>query len=272
MSPKVNITTSDGKAQVLLGNAITTLEDASSLTYQTNRLSQFVEYMRAIDKDEAGDVLIFYTEDGCTALKSEVDMNTHPIAVCGFEPSRQLAEILNTKNRPQTPKAMEKFLKLMRKYHDKAGMELYECVKNLKFSRVTKVEAKKDNRGNFQYHYTREGAGKDDLEFPNEIEFMVPLFKYDHHTVKLGFEVYFDYNEPGEGQVNMGFTLESFETDDVLQDARVQAIIESVEPLKKMGMKCYWGFGESNKNTDAWKYVENALPVSPVADAPRRGF
>ena len=152
---------------------------------------------------------------------------------------------------------IESFLADIRDYWSgKECKDLYDAIRNFSLKKITSFERKKDNSGNYLFHYSRKDE-QDDVLPPPPIKFKdVPIFDlHDDVVSELKFEVILDYVQ-GDESADVFYTLRDpfFGSKIALEQ---KTIIEAY--LSNAGVVAFWGTGEISRETDAWKYKENGI-------------
>lgn len=249
---KVVVGIKDG-GSALLGKHFHVLGDRTSLYFQTNNPCAFRKYLETYPLK----MLITYDETGMTAAPLEPAYNDGPIAICIMDASPILQIIrMNLKSIPVAD--FEKFLYTIRKFYDKSGKELYDQVRHLVVKKVTSVERKTDNQGNFLYCVSRVGDKEDFAPTP-ELLLNVPLFDGLDETIELKFDVHMEYAEV-EGGVKISYSLVNpFFEDEIRAEKRTVLERNLLLVCRKDNVLILPGASKINYKTDAWKYKENGL-------------
>jgi hypothetical protein len=263
LSEKLLIEAKNG--QVLIGSAFHTLEDKSRTTFKAQNLDAFKAYLR--DQKEAVKI---YCELGLVrALPVEIDRYSRAIAEITFKESEPLRLLANNKNTKRSLSDFTELLESMKRFDAGGVLSLLNSLRSFKLQKIVSVAQTNDRRGNFAYSVQME-KGKDDLLLPETISFEVPIFNGHPNKIIFTFELLFDPSRVGSGG-SMDFTLQNFNWDELLEEAKIQLInwellpqppVEGKEAPAPLGL-VVWGAPEIHVINDAWKYLENAIPDGP---------
>jgi len=249
MMKKVVVIAKDGKASV--GNDIISIVGTAKLSMVTDIIDDFVSYMKTVK-----DMVLFFTNEKIVAYPAKPEYGDDEVAVCHIRASAPLQLLMKFINNNSSPEALEEMLFSMRDMCDANARQLYDQVRNLSITKVTKCERSKDNRGNFSYIVTRKDGEKDQVEPVKKVTFNVPLFKGNRvNGISVNLDVRMDYRETDSG-VTISFSLTNLFIDDDLQTARKATITKLLETT---GLPMYWGVGHVDSSTDEWKYKVNAI-------------
>ena len=125
---------------------------------------------------------------------------------------------------------------------------------------ITDIDRQKDNRGNFVNSIKRTVRGKEEkgeYEFPEKIQFTLPLFNYDVHQVTIEVELKFEYAEADLSYAMM-WNLVNFDLDTQLNELCKAYIMSKLE-RESMDIIRYWGVFNKVPQTDAWSYKQNLV-------------
>lgn len=206
---------------------------------------------------ECGEYEIYYDAGSICAIPLVRNRNTNDIADCSLHYSGQLAAIENLHGRKNSLDSMDELLSSMKKYIDSNAVDLLARMKDLSVRKITNIDRKKDDRGNFTF-LVETKSNKSDIELPETIKFTVPVFKYHPETINLEFSVFFNYEilqEDENAKVRMGITLRNYEIDDLIQQRQREIIEKYLSGFNTE--KIYWGEYDINKQTDEWKYKQH---------------
>jgi hypothetical protein len=258
MENKVTVIAKDGEATVRIGADMIVLKDCTEATFHTKMLDEFIRYV-----DGGGGSYNVYANDKSLHAYScnVVEYGTVPYAICNLEYHPKLTFLTNfikSSNKVYL-KEMEMLLDCLKDGLCSKGVQLLKNLKDLKLSVITDIDRQKDNRGNFVNSIKRTVRGKEEkgeYEFPEKIQFTLPLFNYDVHQVTIEVELKFEYAEADLSYAMM-WNLVNFDLDTQLNELCKAYIMSKLEVNKDIVR--YWGVFNKVPQTDAWCYKQNLV-------------
>lgn len=254
MDNKIVVAAKDGHALVRIGNDMIALADESMLELETNDIESFTKYLMELPPEHEP-YSIYYGETNVTAMPNKASYHSKAFAHCGLSDSVLMAVLKRfiREGITHTLTDFEDFLHSMTSAWKMNAKEVYDLVRDFSLKKITHIERKKDNRGNFHYCVSRKDE-REDVAPPEQITFELPVFKFLADTITLTFDVVMSYSEDDEDSVDVRFRLKNPLFEEYLQE-RQTAIISGV--LAKTTMPCYWGNINLHQQTDEWRHKEN---------------
>jgi hypothetical protein len=248
---KIVIKTTGDKIQV--GRSFVELKGKVTKTLKTADPESFINHLLEYEKDS---FKIFYNLNDriCVAIANDHDYGDRRIGCLSMELHPILEKVINFTNREMLIDDFEIGLKSLRKYFDGSGMDVYKVIRSLEITKIVSIERKKDNRGNCGYSFHREG-NDDEIEWPEEISFTVPVFKEAPEllAIRIPAEFIFGYHQRNEN-VTLKFTLDNPEI--MLQiDTAVKKKVSELFAANEFNLK--FGSMVIHEQTDEWKYHQS---------------
>jgi len=246
--------------KLLVGRAFVELHDFSKQNFETMDLGDFCKYLTTasatVDSTDKDQPVIEYDETGLRAYESQFEIdprNDVPFATCFLSTAPRLERLISKNGRWMSREELETLLRSLKENLFPTGLELLDNVMDFSVSKVTKIKRTKTPKGNYNFSISRESAGSDDFVPPEALMFQVPVFTMlkDVTEAQIKFDFTFDYNDCGDGNVNLKFKLENLNLDDDLFNARRDIIKAYVD---KIGIQSFWGSRHIVAKTDEWKY------------------
>lgn len=250
----INISAGDNGV-IKLGNDIIELKSISKAQFTTDDFNSFVEYSKKYGKDCS----IYYNVGSIELIKDgQPERNSAPLAVCTLSATDSLDILSSNINATQSIGNMEIFLKTMLVNLDEPGLNLLSKIQDFSVSKITKIERKSDNAGNYKFSISKEGAGDGDYKPPKKITITVPIFENMDIKHEFEFGVVFSFIER-EHSADIKFKLENLNFNSILARVYKKIIVDIVKPLD---LPKYYGNHKVKDYTDEWKYKENSLDIS----------
>lgn len=257
MENKVTVIAKDGQATVKIGADMIVLKDCTKSTFHTHLIDEFINYVC-----KSYQCVIYANDKSLHAcrLDQPVEYNTIPVAICNLEFHPKTVFLTNKIKQGNWVhlKEMELLLDCLKDGLCSKGIQLLKYLRDFKLSAITDIERQKDNRGNYINSIKRTVRGKEeknDYEFPEKIQFNIPLFNYDEHRVTVEVELKFDFQVVGE-EVKLMWNLINFDLDTQLNEYAKAYIVSK---LKEGGYEFYWGTFNIVPQTDEWCYLQNQV-------------
>jgi len=250
---KLNInlhTDKAGHAVLLQGGHFLDLKDESKQTMQTNKMDAFIAFVKTI-KEKFN---IFYGENKCSAHPQTVEHSTKPFAVCELGNTIALNKLIRAVNGRIQLDEMENFLLYMRPFMDENARFVFDHCRDLKISKVTEINRKKDRRGNYTFSIKRESAGNSEFEPPEKIGFNIPLFNHIDAKGRYEFVLEFDY-KTSEEIVSIYFQMINPQFKEELARDMENTMITILNDIDNPK---YWGKVEVFRQTDNWSRLNTA--------------
>jgi hypothetical protein len=250
--------------QVLIGNAFHTLSDETRAVYETNVLDDFVRFVtdrtsvdeRTLREGGVAPPLLIYYNHTVVEVYAAANPTRHtiPMARCNLEVSSILLTLLNNLGKPLEIGAVETFLRSLRPYLSNEALMLLDNAKDLKISKVVKIEQTKDNAGNITFAYKREAAaGQGDFTPPQVVAFRVPVYEGIEFTTEIETEFFFGYND-SDGIVSTSWKFLAPLAGEIVKVAKRKAIEEALGELMKIAR---YGTLSIKVSDDSWRFKEN---------------
>lgn len=249
VSVKVN-STKDGSASVDVTEKkhvvelIKTHEDC----YETINIIDFVEYLKS--NFESNFAIYYNVEEACAYQLDTVNIigtKARCIAKCDITPSNMRDKLNQLNGKTQNYNDFQDFLNEYRKVFDVKAKDLLVRLKDFRITKETKVERLQDNQGNFAYSVSRKGK-KDEVEFPEDISFTIPILDFIEDKVELKFDFQFSFIPSGD-DVRFGFKIINYNLDQILIET-TRGLLEDKLPKKVS----YFGNLKSSAYDDCDKY------------------
>lgn len=259
MENKLNIHVAGEK--LLLGNDYVILNDETDATYFTNNLDEFIPY---VNKAQCK---IFVGDNSVEAFDDLEDYNYQlkPFAVCsiGYHPIVALLKNNNGTELGLSDFAI--FLDRIKNYLTANSLKLRDNIADLKLRKVLSIEHQNDRRGNFNFTVRSETQGKQDYEFPKELDLKIPVVintKSEKNILELSFNFFFKWKMVDEN-ASLLFMMENIEFNILVEDAKSEIITEHLRASIKDGKdKIIQGHFEIYPQTDQWKYHKNDVKIT----------
>lgn len=258
MDNKVTVISREGKAEIFTGSAFHVLNDASSTQFKTNVISVFSEYLK--DKKVEN---VFYSTTKLEAFNItdsgvECIRNIEPVAKCELEFSDQLSAVTRLNHNKFSADAIERAILSLEKYCDTSAVDLLKLVQNVSVQKVIDIQRKKDNSGNFMHSISISGGKKEDVEYPSQIAFTVPVYKcHSFDLMRITYACMFNYDikkDDNGPTVNLSWALDNFALDEEIKETQEGVICRY---LKMLDCKKWRGNFSVIKKDDSWKYLGN---------------
>ncbi|MFZ1291059.1 MAG: hypothetical protein WAR79_13265 [Melioribacteraceae bacterium] len=237
-----------------IGNDVIKLVDESFLSFTTNSLLDFIEYVVTNHVDNS--VVYFDLVSAKLFLKDSVRYNSDYKAICKFI-EHPVFTLLKRKNGNDL--SLDELINLLtslKSYSSGKTILLLDKLNDLSIKKVISIERSKDNSGNFSYSFKSSNQGKSDYSFPENLTFSFPLLKYLKQTSDFNFDFSFNYSIDSEGTFGFKFRLNSFTFEDDFINC-LKTYIEEI--LVSSKIDCYFGSASIVKATDEWKYKINSV-------------
>jgi hypothetical protein len=260
MDKELKITAVGKDGLVRLGSDQITLTGKARVIFTTDNLDSFLTYLSRFYPAN-GDIKqsVYFTESGLVSMPDIAEYNGEAFAHCNLNETPYLKLLRSANGKKHSPVEFETLLKQLREFWEgKEPKEIYDFTRNIKISRVTKIDQTKDGQGNFHFNVTRESSGKEDFACADSIGFSVQLFQHIPEVRKLTFDMFFDFAEVN-GSVQVVFWFELPNLAVKIQEYAKEIITARLE--KEPDIKALWGSLEIKSETDKWKYQENALKI-----------
>jgi hypothetical protein len=257
MEPKLSVSTD--KELLRIGADVVDLQDASTATYKTDDLGEFLRFAGIMDTTPESSLVIFYNAEQVQLFDSLVMVQPRlfdPMALCKMARHPRLEALTAINGKTMDADEFEALIRKLRKNLGSKGLELLDNLSNLTVSKATKVERKKDKRGNYTYLVSRESNGAEDFAPPETLTFSVPLFIGVEEAKPLEFDFRFDFKQK-DGDVALMFTLESLNLREDLIHASAEVLQDALSVLE--GVKSYRGELSRKIETDAWSKKINGI-------------
>lgn len=249
------------KGELFIGRTFHRLTDYTRRTYKARTLSDFAKYCKKTDSQIAEGIArpeIFFdaSDMEVKAIQfAESDRYTVPLAELKLKRSPFMDRLLAVNGKFQSAKDFEGFLRFMA-----AGdcapwaIDLVHQIRQMNFSKVTKVEQTKQPNGDYTYSVARSGGTeKGEFEPPRTATFIVEPLHGTGKTVSLPFDIFFDFQQV-EDKVNIQFKIENPLVDLIAEEAFNIAVSEELEGI---GWDVFAGELEIKKQTDDWAIKES---------------
>jgi hypothetical protein len=250
---KMTIIAKDGTA--LLGNHFHVLADESHLTFQTDDMGSFKNYLSADREPELGMMSLYYSENCVIAMRDEINVNSRPIASCTIAETSYIKTLRELNNKALPIEMAEITMRLFRPFSGAQGKQVLDFCKSSHVESVINIDREKSNTGDYQFSVTRKKSGKDQFVCPESIVFNVPILENITEERSVTFETSFDFENFGD-VAKMQFTFSNIDLDNILAFNK-REILDGL--LKDLLFKKYWGNAAVIALTDAWKYQANPL-------------
>jgi hypothetical protein len=259
METKTVVVAKDGVA--LLGNHYHILCDRSKNTFKTSTPKDFIDYLQThrLQPGRLSNLGVFYNDKQIVATSLIPEYNSEPIAICSLKISTPLSNLIGLANSGLVKLPdLELILYKLRNYFDGTPVkELLDRTRDYKMEKVTRVEMKKDNQGNYLHTIYRKGT-TDDVDPIEKISFTMPVFdgmNGPEHCININLDSLMDYREI-EGSVIIAYRFLNPELDDLIRNRMIEIIGECLKPID---MPKFWGSLECINNTDSWIYEANQV-------------
>lgn len=241
---KTTVIAKDGIAAVLHGAHIVRLVATATQTFVTNSISDFVSYVK-----KSGKVRVFYSDNKVEAVETIIDENTRPTAICWMKPSRVFSLLESVNGKSIDLGSLETTFRALIPFMRTDSKELFDVARDLRIRKVTQIERKKDNNGNFAFSISRKGD-RYDQEIPAAIHFELPVLA--HCDNKFEFELLpeLEYREL-EDSVSVSFRFHSIDFEERKADA-IKAII--ADKIAELTCEKYFGTAPIEVATDERMY------------------
>lgn len=246
---KILVEPKDG--QVLFGSHFHVLEDESNTEFKTNELESFVRYLSETEKPD--NYKLMYNENICTAVPKLINRYGDKLAFCRFTGTPALKMMENINRKTRNLDNFELFLRSMRSFLDKDGLEVLSQARNLAISKIEKVVRKKDNAGNYMFTVSRQSAGNEDFIPPPTITLTIPIIEHLPDTWSFKFDFTFS-SQQADDSVSIYLKIECLDLAEEVKSAQ-KSIIE--KNLKSLKASKFWGGMLLSTRTDDWKYKKN---------------
>lgn len=256
---EIKIVMTDKNGSALIGKHFHILEDRTRVSFATGDPESFKKFLgRKVVAEKNPDLIITFTEETITATTEHPQYGDEPVATCVLKENPLLDLIRGNRSSVGAPN-FEKFLYTMRNYYDPNGKDLYDKVKHLVVEKVTKIERKADNQGNYHLAITRTN-GREDLEPTPTITFLVALFDNPAgYEFKIEFDVHMEYKEIDAG-VLISYSLVNPFFEELLKKAKLAAIQSAIQSiLTDSTFPVLSGTVEIESKTNAWQFKDNGL-------------
>lgn len=243
----------------LLGTHFHLLTDESSTTFETNSFVDFIQYIQMV-RIKNKDFGIFFNNKQVVAISLLPSYNNKPIATCSLNTSTPLSWVESLTSSGMVKLSdLELVLYKLRNYFDgTAAKMLFDRTREFKLEKITRVEMKKDNQGNYMYSVVRKGS-PEDVEPIERISFRLPVFdgmKLPEHEIEIDLDCMMEFKEI-EGSVIIGFRFLNPELQDIIRNRMIEIIRDSLKPVDNLPK--FWGSMECNNKTDLWRYSPNPI-------------
>lgn len=257
MDPKLSVSTDNELLRI--GADIVQLNDASSTTYKTDDLGEFIRYAANFSGPGSVPLLVYYNATEVHLYRSFVlndPRSNDPMAICTMNYHPRLKALMDVNGKKHDADDFETLLRKLRRNMDERGKELFDNLTNLSLAKTTKVDRKKDGKGNYTYIVSRESSGKEDFTPPDAVSFSVPFFIGVTEEKELEFDFRFDFQQK-DGDVNLQFTLESLNITEDLIHSSAEVLANALAVLD--GVPCYRGTLSRKIADDSWSKKINGI-------------
>jgi len=258
---KINVIVKDGIGDVRIkhGAEILELQDESSVTFNTNRVTEVISFIKneldcPTDKDGNPDCRVFYSDNGIVVLSGE-SYNSEPDVVCKLEPSIQLNRLLGSMDQKMNPEQAHNFLRAMIPSMEQEGLALCAQLRDLKINKAMSYEHQKKQNGDYIYSVKMQNS-EGSWAPPKIVNFRVPLFRYHYNLVTIPVNFVVDLVQDGDGKYLAKLTFDCPTITEILDEARKKAIEIMIQDVP--GNK-YWGTARVNQATNEFKYLGNVF-------------
>jgi len=255
---KVNVVSKDGEVKILTGKSFYQVEDVTDATFVTESIKSFVDFVKQYVKNGSS---VFFTPTSAICVSDEITHDTAHQAVVNLTRSSVLNTIAVNNNKSFGPSEMDELLTVMRPYFAEGCMQLLSVVRNTQVRAVLEAQRSIDNKGNYVFNVSRKGGGNEELNIPEVIWFEVPMFELIPVTIKIPFDVSFNYKETGEAAtpLKIQWGLRCVNINELIKEASIQMMLSYFAELDQNSI--FAGTLTINRKTDDWKIVESSGQV-----------
>lgn len=244
----IEVKSADGKVEVIAGRKTIELHDESFETFLTCSAPDFFDYLEKFRNSAT----VFYTPATVVAFAGDVSYNKTPIAHLKMEQSKYLSEVMAVANKKISLDSAESFIRVINNFSDMtATRDLLKMLEDFSIRKVTAIDRKRDQQGNYKFLVQRQAA-QDDVVWPKAIKFDVPIWELNEGTVSVTLNITFSYVEV-EGEFRAFFEFWNPDLDSVINRAANSIIKEMADGC---GIRSFIGNLNITKLTDAWRHLE----------------
>lgn len=255
---KVNVTATDGRAQVTIGNPITILNDATLTEFVADNLPDFVEVVANVSSVSYVDFRNLKLEAYKSVDVQVPQFDMLPFASCVLSRSSIAKFIGRHVGMSMTDDTFLAFLRQVKDYLKGDSLLLLDLINNLSIKKLISIEKSKDSRGNYNFKVTAEKGGKEDFEFPKILQLEFPILEGLNEVVKLDFDFNFKWSVEDDGGVKLSFSITNLNVDELTKVVIKRTITEA---LNKAKVKYHIGSLNVFRRTDDWKYKQREFKM-----------
>jgi len=253
---QINVQANDGgEVKVLTGKNFYQLADVTDATFVTESLGSFVSFVKPLVGNGSK---VFFTTNSAICIDDEIGFDTEPQAKVSLTKSNILNTLTANNNKSFGPSEIDELLTIMRPYYSDYALQLLTVVRNTKVKAIIEAERSIDNKGNYVFNVSRKGGGNDQLDIPEVVWFEVPMFELIPTTIKIPFEVSFNYRETGEAARPLDITwlLRCVNINELIKESSIEMMLSYFADLDQDSV--FSGSLTINKKTDSWKIQESS--------------
>lgn len=243
--------------KLLIGKNIIQLEDLSSGIFNTKSLNDFVKFIGQKDPQE---IAVYHDDLFLQAFPAaeKVTFATIPFAKCTLSYSPALVALLQQNNKAADLSGMTIFMRSLKKYLSVNSLGFLDALSDLRIKKIIDIVHTNDRRGNFNLQVKAEKGGSKDYEFPENLEFKIPLFDFvGSSEIEFIFDLGFAWTFEETGPV-LSFSLSNFDINAKIKEAIAAAVKDAFLPIEGK-VVLYSGTFSVDKKTNDFLFKESSL-------------
>lgn len=243
--------------KLLIGKNIINLEDLSAGLFTTKSLDDFVRFIGNIESQK---IAVFHDELSLNAFSEgeKITFATIPFAKCSLSYSPVLVALMQQNNKSTDLAGMTIFMRSLRKYLSANSLIFLDALSDLRIKKIIDIVQTNDRRGNFNLQVKAEKGGSKDYEFPENLEFKVPLFDFVASSeIEFIFDLSFAWTFEETGPV-LSFALSNFDINSKIKEATAAAVKNAFSPIES-AITLYSGSFSIEKKTNDFLFKESSL-------------